>query len=148
MKKVPSFTSTVSTVYSRRLMTQQRLHTRSARRSVLHHRKKEWKAWVAFYVKYHPEMNFIQYYWGYAKKNVKKHCDYTFEGLMKNVSNFLDEMPFTIYSKSSTQTIQLYSRLQWKFERTASRIWSIKYTSHRTIPAKFFKIFYFIKFIV
>ena len=32
--------------------------------------------WVDMYVKYHPELNFIEMFWGYVKRNVRARCSY------------------------------------------------------------------------
>ena len=48
--------------------------------------------WVDMYVKYHPEMNFIEMYWGYVKRNVRKKCTYDFMSLTDTVTACLDEV--------------------------------------------------------
>ena len=36
---------------------------------------------VTYYPKYHPELNFIEYFWGYCKLFAMENCTYTFAGL-------------------------------------------------------------------
>lgn len=43
------------------------------------------------YPKYHCECNWIERYWGSAKRIARLNCDYTFKSLENNVGAFLDE---------------------------------------------------------
>jgi hypothetical protein len=36
---------------------------------------------VIFYPKFHPELNWIEYYWGVCKYFARRHCNYSFTGL-------------------------------------------------------------------
>ena len=38
---------------------------------------------VAFYPKFHCELNWIEYYWGHAKRYARNHCDYNIESLRR-----------------------------------------------------------------
>jgi hypothetical protein len=42
-----------------------------------------------FLPKYHCELNFIEFFWGAVKKYLRKHCDYTFEGLRQRIDDAL-----------------------------------------------------------
>jgi hypothetical protein len=42
------------------------------------------------YPKYHCECNWIEMYWGGAKRNARLNCDYTFKSLEANIDSFLD----------------------------------------------------------
>jgi hypothetical protein len=43
-----------------------------------------------FLPKFHPELNFIELYWGVSKQRTRKRCDYTFRSLLQVVPEELD----------------------------------------------------------
>lgn len=43
------------------------------------------------YPKYHCECNWIEMYWGGAKREARLHCDYTFASLKAKIPDFLDK---------------------------------------------------------
>ena len=45
---------------------------------------------VIFYPVYHCELNFIEYFWSWAKMYARAHCDYTFPGLVRVVPEALE----------------------------------------------------------
>ncbi len=57
--------------------------------------------WIDFYPKFHPEMNFIEMYWGYVKRNVRLRCRYDFEGLKEIVPICLDEVPMKFIRRAA-----------------------------------------------
>ena len=44
--------------------------------SILEETVKRLGAWREFFLRYHPELNFIDMYWVYSKSNVRTECDY------------------------------------------------------------------------
>ncbi|KAI8385799.1 hypothetical protein BD560DRAFT_364011 [Blakeslea trispora] len=44
------------------------------------------------YPKYHCECNWIERYWGAAKREARRECDYSFQSLDRNIHNFLDSV--------------------------------------------------------
>jgi len=59
------------------------------------------------YPKYHCECNFIERYWGAAKRMAREQCDYTFASLQKKVPQILDEIPLSMIRK--------FSRKAWRY---------------------------------
>lgn len=70
------------------------------------------------YPKYHCECNWIERYWGAAKKEARCECDYSFQSLDKNIHSFLDsasppnEEPLKIrrYFNNSFAYIDAYNK--------------------------------------
>ena len=48
---------------------------------------------VAYYPKYHPELNYIEYFWGYCKRFARENCDYTLVGLRTTTPRALTAVP-------------------------------------------------------
>jgi len=46
-----------------------------------------------FYPKFHCEMNFIEYYWGSAKRYARDNCGYSLEALRKVIPEALMSVP-------------------------------------------------------
>ena len=62
---------------------------------------------VIFYPKFHPELNFIEQYWGAAKRYTRQHCDYTWNGLKETLPSAFDSI--------SLQTIRKYALRSKRF---------------------------------
>lgn len=93
--------------------------------------------WVDMYVKYHPEMNFIEMYWGYVKRNVRKRCTYDFMSLTDTVPACLDEVGVDFIRRAARKSFRYidayYKGLSAKQVEFAVK----KYSRHRTLPANY-----------
>lgn len=59
------------------------------------------------YPKYHCECNFIERYWGAAKRRARQECDYSYTALCDRVPRILDEVPLS--------QIRAFSRKAWRY---------------------------------
>ena len=92
------------------------------------------------YPKFHCECNFIERYWGFAKRETRRQCNYNYNDLLIKVPEVLISVPVT--------TIRKFARKSWRYMdaynkglegRTAE--WAVsKYKSHRRLPENIEKI--------
>lgn len=91
------------------------------------------------YPKYHCECNLIEMYWGYAKREARLNCDYTFKSLEKHVPDFLDKAGdlarIRRYFQRSMRYIEAYSNCSdgREVHQDVLKFVSKKYLSHRKV---------------
>ena len=97
------------------------------------------------YPKFHCECNWIERYWGAAKRIARVNCDYSFKNLKANLPMFLDQVSPT--NSTPTMIRRFYDR-SWRYiaayaeklpadqaAQTVEKFSARKYRSHRRIGA-------------
>lgn len=86
------------------------------------------------YPKFHCECNFIERYWGAAKRTARQECDYSFRSLANNLSSFLDQVSLAVirrFARKAWRYIDAYCK---DYDAKTAEFAVKKYKSHRRIP--------------
>jgi hypothetical protein len=95
-----------------------------------------------FYPKFHCELNFIERVWSWIARFIKDRCDFTWNGLVKNMDAAIVAFPSTIamaYQQSALRMFDAYlPRSNSKLSDTLAAYVNKKFSSHRRIPQSIF----------
>jgi len=89
---------------------------------------------ILFYPAFHCELNFIEYFWGAAKRYTRLNCGYDFPSLQHLVSEALAQVPNTLIWKYHTKTqriIAAYECGEVYGSQCYKNLVSKRYKSHR-----------------
>ena len=114
-----------------------------AQKTALHEAVNKAGHLFALYPKYHCETNWIERYWGSAKRIARKECSYTYKALSDNLNGFLDQVsppnspPLEIrhYYNRCWRYINAYNDMNNVTEafKLVEKFTSRRYRSHRRI---------------
>ena len=91
-----------------------------------------------FLLKFHRELNFIEYFWGMVKKYLCDNCNYTFDTLKENMPQVLAAVPLHTICRWEHQMYQWMEAYRSGLGTNDAQLWvqqfsSTKYKSHRCI---------------
>ena len=91
---------------------------------------------IIFYPPFHCELNFIEYYWGAAKRYTRENCEYDFESLKRLVPEALAGVPNTLIWKYWAKTQRIMDAYRSKVVYGSAEYENLvhrKYRSHRRV---------------
>jgi hypothetical protein len=92
-----------------------------------------------FFLKFHCELNYIEFFWAQVKKYLHDHCDYTFNTLKDNMTKALDSVPLVTIQRWEHQmyrwTEAYHSSLSTSVAQLqVKKFGSAQYKLHRRVP--------------
>ena len=92
--------------------------------------------WCIFYPKFHPELNYIEYFWGSAKRYTRKHCNYNFKALKKVIPEALASTNLRTIRRFCHRAQRYMSAYRMGLSYSETEYAVRKYKSHHRIPAQ------------
>ena len=89
-----------------------------------------------FLPKYHPELNYIERFWGHTKRWLRRHCLYTMAGLWDNIERAFSEevTPLSLQRKFSRKSWRWMSAYRTGLSPELACFAARKYHGHRCVP--------------
>jgi len=87
---------------------------------------------VLFYLPFHLELNFIQYFWGAAKQYTREHCEYSFPALQRLVLQAIAQIPNHLIWKYANRTKRIVNGYETGAIYRDDRYKSIVHTKHKS----------------
>ena len=91
---------------------------------------------VLFYPKFHPELNFIEYYWAQCKRYARENCNYSLPGLRHTIPAALEHVDKSTISKFYLRTLRIMDTYRQGFMFGSVQYQEKVYKSHRRVPEK------------
>ena len=86
------------------------------------------------YPKFHCECNFIERYWGAAKRTARQKCEYSFKSLCEKLPSFLDGVALAVIRRFARQAWRYIDAYRQGKAGKLAEFATTQYTSHRRIP--------------
>jgi hypothetical protein len=92
-----------------------------------------------FFLKFHCELNFIEYFWAQVKRFLRDNCDYTFNTFKENMLKALESVPLTSIRRWEHRMYRWMEAYRSGLGTSAAqlqvkRFGSAKFKSHRRVP--------------